>query len=348
MKSLQLVPVCAFLLFSFSGCSNPNESIPPDNTPPGSRDYVWTVDTLKTDESFYVTAMWGSSSEDVWAVGSSSRSATTIWHYNGKQWSYDDIYRQIDPTGIWGFSNNEVWLVNSNGRIWKYDGFSWKQFGFYTLPNYERLVFQDVYGTSPDNVYAFGHAEIFKGDNSKYEAILMHYDGSKWSLVDIPKVKLTLTQMRVDQETNTLIFKAFTVTDDHRIIDKVLTWNGTEFNELVSGKMCGIVGIKGKVYVTIENKMYRYNKGNLEYWIERPGIMYFGMIWGARNMKDFFHSIFGGIDHYNGSDFKVLYKTDLDVYYGFVLEKDVYFTYQNKNTRKNIVIHGKLKETIKE
>lgn len=349
MKGLLFVPVCAFLLFFCSGCSNPNESIQPDNTPPGSRDYVWTIDTLKTDEPLYITSMWGSSPEDVWAVGSSSWSATTIWHYNGRQWTYDSVYRQVAPTRVLGFSANEVWLVNTNSRIWKYDGSSWKQYGFYSVPKYGRCVFAGIYGKQPNDIYAFGYADHLSGNQNDSKAILIHYDGSKWSFVDIPIINTALYYLRIDEETNALVFQAMTVTEDHRFIYKILSWNGLEFKELSSGEACTVFDIDGKVYVTIGNRMYKYRRGSLELYLKRPTQEEFGTIWGARSEKDFFHCIHGGVEHYNGSDFQIIYKTDYDPFCGYIMEKDVYFAYKDMDvTGKTFMIHGKLKEKLKE
>jgi hypothetical protein len=61
------------------------------------------------------SGVWGSSSSDVWAVGSFG----TIAHYNGTSWSgvSSGITRDQNLTSVWGTTASNVWAVGVFGTI---------------------------------------------------------------------------------------------------------------------------------------------------------------------------------------------------------------------------------------
>ena len=63
-----------------------NTTEPTDELKPGRRDYTWAVDTVKIPFN-YLRRFWGSSPNDVWAVGSGGGLDQTIWHFDGNGWS---------------------------------------------------------------------------------------------------------------------------------------------------------------------------------------------------------------------------------------------------------------------
>jgi len=87
-KILKLLPFAialALIVLSISCKKHPvepkNTEIP-DTSSPGRRDYVWTADTLPKDV-YSLFSLWGSSHNDVWAVGYGSSFDLGIWHYDG-------------------------------------------------------------------------------------------------------------------------------------------------------------------------------------------------------------------------------------------------------------------------
>ncbi len=66
-------------------------------------------------------AVWGSSSSDVFAVGTNG----AIVHYNGSTWSPMSITTSHDLFGVWGSSASDVFAVWSGGTILHYDGSAW-------------------------------------------------------------------------------------------------------------------------------------------------------------------------------------------------------------------------------
>ncbi len=64
-ENLFRVLFISLLLFMVFDCHNNPVTPPVDEA--GSRDYIWTVDTINYPNS--ITRIWGSSPSDVWAVG---------------------------------------------------------------------------------------------------------------------------------------------------------------------------------------------------------------------------------------------------------------------------------------
>jgi hypothetical protein len=71
-----------------------------------------------------VRAVWGSSSSDVFAVGSNGN----ILHYDGNKWhQMERGYPRVDGESVWGSSSSDVFAVGWYNHILHYDGTSWSQ-----------------------------------------------------------------------------------------------------------------------------------------------------------------------------------------------------------------------------
>ena len=68
-------------------------------------------------------ATWGSSAQDVWAVGGSG----TIVHYDGSKWSIVRSPTNNTLYAIWGSAANNVFAVGDRGTILRWDGATWTQ-----------------------------------------------------------------------------------------------------------------------------------------------------------------------------------------------------------------------------
>lgn len=147
---------------------------------------VWTADTLDYPGSYQVLmfSIWGSSPDNVWTCGFHDRSITTVWHYNGKAWSYYDLFKDIDRSAldfkrVFGFSSNNVWMTgerllsyNSNTDSWaskpliiNFNGSKWIEHEVRAEYTY---TIRDIWGKDVNNVYCSGNGEIF------------NYNGSTW------------------------------------------------------------------------------------------------------------------------------------------------------------------------
>jgi hypothetical protein len=97
MKKILLLPIL-LLLTVFSCKENPTAPLI-DDLQPGSRDYIWTVDTLYAEDYFSIAAMWGSSANDIWAVAVGTSSKDCLWHYDTKiLFSSTQLNEQIAAT----------------------------------------------------------------------------------------------------------------------------------------------------------------------------------------------------------------------------------------------------------
>lgn len=314
------------------------------NLPPGRRDYTWTADTIKIVDALSLNRIYGITPTDVWVTGVSSWTATTIWHYDGNRWGCDSIPRNISPWAVIGFSSNEVWIGNANSTIWKYDGSQWQLFGTYNVSGYDQVVIQNFDGLSGNNIYGVGYAAIY-GNTNNYEGIIMHYDGTNWSFVNIPSGRVAFGDVKIDGNSGDLVLEG-TDYDSTGWISKIDVWDGKSLKEIYSGIPYANVGrIQNQVYVTIDGKVYNYNNGQLILFKDLSGEGAVGKLWCGRSESDFFMwSAAGGIGHYNGNNFKILYKfnPNMEIGGGYIFEKDVFFLVYDPNTGNNIIVHGKL------
>lgn len=75
----------------------------------------WVImDSKITQEA--VCSMWGSSANDIFAVGD----AGTTLHYGGSSWSKLISGTASDIKSVWGASPNNVFAAGSNGLIFSY------------------------------------------------------------------------------------------------------------------------------------------------------------------------------------------------------------------------------------
>jgi len=333
--------ISMFFLFLINIGCNATEPVIEDNTPAGSRDYEWTVDTLKTIETLGINRIWGYSPNDIWAVGSSSSVFTTIWHFDGTKWLSDSVSVGATPWAISGFSSNEVWLGTNIGQIWKYDGTSWKLFKSYSIPGYNNLVFQNFYKSNSNQLVAVGYAE----NSNTYIGVIMIYDGKNWNLQKIPDTKVSFTNVRIESSTNVLVLQGYTEGEG----GKLITWDGKNLTEIYNGDYPSVSNIGDQIIVTIGQKIFKYNDGKLMLWYDQTGSIYYGKVWGGRSLKDFFWNSTEGIVHFNGIDFKTLFATNPENFIGtagaVIFEKDIFFLLGYLDYKEtNIIIHGKLIE----
>ncbi|MFA6596645.1 MAG: hypothetical protein WCS69_02910 [Ignavibacteriaceae bacterium] len=335
---LSFVFVCIVLLNL--GCKkSPTEVI--DNTQPGRRDYVWTVDTLKIPFTV-LYSIWGSTPNDVWAVGPGGGLDQTIWHYDGAKWKTDGISRGISPNVVWGFDKNNVWLGGNEGRIWHNNGEGWLESINYKKNGY-RIGFFDVWGDSSNNLFAVGYAD----SGTVRKGIILHYNGEKWSEANILSVPYQFQRIRRGIKTSNNYYLSGAGHDSyaglfdfdgytlHLIYEEPFspsTW--TDVHE-VDGYLYAIIGKEIKIGTPQGLSLY--------FRVDDPN--FGGQIFG-RSKKDIFIRMLDGIAHYNGSDIEYLYKfnSQTSISGAAIFDKEVFFLALDVPSFSNIIIHGKQKE----
>ncbi len=102
--------------------------------------------------------------------------------------SYRGSYIQTEMLSIWGSSPNDVYGVGFNNAfenvlMWHYDGKNWSDVKLDLFGLHPGELF-GVYGFVSNNVYAVG---VQGFSNNTDSSLIIHYDGSSWSEVNIIK-----------------------------------------------------------------------------------------------------------------------------------------------------------------
>lgn len=336
----------SLLIFKFISC---NTTEPVEELIPGRRDYIWTVDTLlppppNTYVPFYISNLWGSSPNDMWAVCSGASSQILLWHYDGFKWSLFPQQLGRDLLGIYGFAQNNVWIGDQENSIWHFNGSNWSRAKSLSLTGFDRVEVNDIWGITPSNIFACGFADQFNG-GTEYKGILLKYDGSNWNFVNIPDIRAGFYTVVRKETTGELIIYGFN--SDQGFLDKLFVYDGNSIKEIYSDfKEPVLEEMRGEVYVTLERKIYRYSNGQLNFWKDFPGTSFL-VFRGGRNEKDFFGASIEGLLHYNGTDLQAIYKTypkNIGLYRVFIFEKDVFISAYEEETQLKFIIRGTLKD----
>lgn len=312
---------------------------PDDDIKPGRRDYTWTVDTLKPAEGRSLPSrMWGANANDVWAVGLAYLNAYCIWHYDGSSWVNYTPDKYIDPRGIWGTSSDNIWIGSTDGAFWHYDGTTWNKFSETVIPNFQQFIVQSMCGNNPNNIYAVGYADSI--DGSTYKAIIMRFDGVKWSQVNIPVIKNSLNKILYDKVTNKFLITSWIFNQSNELI---YSFDGINLENIFSTQEgTSIYMIGENIYSVVKSIIYKYQNNRFESLIDFSTTNYAGAAYG-RNEKDFFTINWDGIGHYNGTDIVTIYPkwtNDWSPSGGIVFEKDVFFIWED--SYNTFIVHGRL------
>ncbi len=133
---------------------------------------IWNTVEPITDEDLW--GVWGSSSDDVWAVGGRGRpeSEATILRRQNGEWASVDV-PELERPGVraffkvWGTDSQNVLIVGQNGIVLRWNGTSLAEEGVGTSDD---LISLD--GTGPDNIVVVG---------GRGNAVVARYDGSEWN-----------------------------------------------------------------------------------------------------------------------------------------------------------------------
>ncbi len=318
-----------------------NSTEPPDDElKPGRRDYTWTVDTINPAEGRSLPSrMWGANANDVWAVGLAYLNAYSIWHFDGQRWTNYTPDKYIDPRGIWGTASNNIWIGSTDGAFWNYDGVKWNRFFEITIPNYQQFIVQSMSGRSANDIYAVGFADSIGGNT--YKAIIAHFNGNNWELVNIPTIINSLNKILYDKAANKFLITAWIFNQPDEM---VYTFDGFNLKTIFTTQEgIAIYNVGDNIYSVIKNAIYKYENNSFELLINLPASNYAGAAYG-RSEKDFFTVNWDGIGHYNGTDLVTIYNkwnNDWAPADAIVFEKDVFFIWDD--SYNTFVVHGKLK-----
>ncbi|MBN1770375.1 MAG: hypothetical protein JXB32_03870, partial [Deltaproteobacteria bacterium] len=129
----------------------------------------WVSMALPT--THYLTHVWGSAPDDVFAVGQGG----LIVRYDGNlagTWSEMTSGAILYLYAVWGVSASDVIAVGQSGTILHYDGNAAGTWTEMTAPSsVSSAPLRAVWGSASDDVFAVG----------PYGGVILHYDGTDWS-----------------------------------------------------------------------------------------------------------------------------------------------------------------------
>ena len=131
------------------------------------RMFYYDGSTLDRDTSFSGSALhdvWGTASNDVFAVGESG----TIRYYDGSSWSLMNSGTSVHLYGIHGTASNNVIAVGAEGTILRYTGTTWSADSIGVT-----VTLNGVWANNTNDIYVVGNS-----------GTVLHYDGSSWQLID--------------------------------------------------------------------------------------------------------------------------------------------------------------------
>jgi hypothetical protein len=216
-----LVIILLPLLFTAVSCNKPTE--PPSANSNKIKEYLWTETKLIQPQGKGVipTAIWGSDTNDVWAVGWNTSWYGEIFHYDGTEWKNvtPQLFRFTIYNDIWGFSKNDIyvagysWLLTGNNELFlssliiHYDGSVWK---IILEDSTNQGYLHKIHGNSKNNIWAVG------GNASVY-----HFNGASWirkpfpdsldchAVFCMPNNQVYMTYEYNDRQINGLLIEHF-------------------------------------------------------------------------------------------------------------------------------------------
>ncbi len=164
--------VCAGLLVWTVGCSDDDPSTEPTPDPPQA--YTWSEVVDSPDAA--LLAVHGTSSSNVYAVGSDSGAGPVAIHWNGERW-------ETLETGLTGdlwwvhAVDDVVFMTGSDAHVVRYQN---GQFERMQTPGLGKHTVFGLWAASPQDVYAVGSVAGRNG-------FIWHYNGTAWSEVALPE-----------------------------------------------------------------------------------------------------------------------------------------------------------------
>lgn len=341
------------LTFLFNSCkTNPSAPEPFDinSLPAGSRNYVWTVDTLSyvSELNWYID-IWGCDTNNVYITGEGLESLKTLLKYKNNKWYTVAHAPFMDAWSIYGFSAENYWISGEFGNLYHFNGTGFEHTDLTGMLGTQQdtwIANIRLWGDRPDNLFAVGSTWL-KSREGLYCHIL-HYDGKEWKFLVPPSIKNVQFVDIKNGPADGPNYYLVAAEDDFAGTFNwcIYSFDGKNLKRIYrSPNVAGLFSTKGRIYFYFDKKWHKYNEKDNSFTVVRDfsstnidSQMFFG-----RNENDCFVSTTDGIGHYNGQDLMTVFKIkNYDIYDGLVLEKDVFFVGQIGN--KSIAVHGKLKE----
>ncbi|MFL5344264.1 MAG: DUF6851 domain-containing protein [Hyalangium sp.] len=153
----------------------------PDPKPPPEPEPSWSVVAQSRREA--LLSISGRSRSDIWAVGADRGRGPLVLHYDGTAWQELATGYRGDLWWVHAFEQGPVMLAGASSTILRYEN---GQFTRMSTPGLARHIVYGLWGSRPDDVYAVGSASGRGG-------FVWHYDGTRWSNVELPYATMPRT-----------------------------------------------------------------------------------------------------------------------------------------------------------
>ncbi len=329
----------ALLIITITSCNSPTEVI--DNSQPGRRDYVWTVDTLNIPGTTYYR-MWGSSPSNLWMI-SSSNWDKSIARYNGEKWSLYGEPGIVNPYSIYGFSSSNMYIGMERGQIWKYDGVNWNKSAELTKDGHIDIVFDNIWGESSNNLFAFGAYPDVNGlaNNS----VIANYKNNNWTMLNTDGLKGIVERLYKNKTDGKLYLQVVKFSNTHDTTF-IYDYSDGKYSKLYTSVWdsywANISLINSEVYFVLRSEIARRINNQFQTVIKLENTNFYHHIWG-RLSKDIFLEMKDGLAHYNGSNVEYLFnfnKPRTHIYGAAIFDTEVFFLVSEPGL--NLIYRGKL------
>jgi hypothetical protein len=118
-------------------------------------------------------AVWGSTADDVWAVGGRSSSPGMLLHFDGTGWTRE-TFGDSGFVDVWGSATDDVWAVTAAGAIAHFDGAAWS----WAVEDTGVSGVQQLWGSSASDVWLVGACESWRFDGVSWAAGPTHGCGT--------------------------------------------------------------------------------------------------------------------------------------------------------------------------
>ncbi len=271
---------------------NPGQ-IDSDGDGSGNACSEWSLVDIGT--SSQLRAIWGSSPQDIFVVGSRPDGAGgAIYHYDGTTWNISlSLYQCWFDMAVWGTSSSDIYTNDTCYNLYHYDGNTWSASSSFYM--------YDYWGTSSNNLYAITGTKIW------------HYDGTTWTMVfDLNSSWVTFKAIWGSSDTD-----IFVVGNDGVIIH----YDGTEWTETRLASEVNLIDIWGSsptdVFGVTGGGIYHYDGTT---WSLKDTYAAGRAIWGSSGSDVYVVGNDGSGYHYNGTGWqRINMPTGQNLYgvYGF-------------------------------
>ncbi|MEM9189410.1 MAG: hypothetical protein AAGF12_09560 [Myxococcota bacterium] len=141
----------------------------------GGRAAHWNgVDWTESPAASNVNTVWGTATDDVWAVG-----AGIPYRWDGTRWRQESRFpRRSNFSDVHGTNTNDVWVIDAT-RAYHFDGSTWVEWSVIEATDFTYL--HSVHAAATNDVWVLGRH--YGEARDRDDAFLAHWDGTEWAEV---------------------------------------------------------------------------------------------------------------------------------------------------------------------